>query len=50
MTPWTKDEITLVIRLWDEGLSASEIGARLDPRRSRNAVIGKVHRRLVWRH
>ena len=40
---WTDDKIEALSRMWlEEGLSASQIGARLGT--SRNSVIGKVHR------
>jgi len=40
---WTDDRIEALSRMWlEEGLSASQIGARLGT--SRNSVIGKVHR------
>lgn len=41
-TPWTDSAIARLRKLWDEGLSAAEIGRRLDI--SKNAVIGKAHR------
>lgn len=40
---WTDDHITTLRTLWNGGLSASKIGARLDGI-SRNAVIGKARR------
>lgn len=40
---WTADHIEELRHLWlEEGLSASQIGARLGT--TRNSVIGKVHR------
>ena len=42
--PWTDDRVELLKRLWAEGLSASQIAARLGQGVTRNAVIGKVHR------
>lgn len=42
-TPWTDDRVEQLKKLWDEGLSASHIAARLGGI-TRNAVIGKVHR------
>lgn len=39
---WTDEETITLKRLWDEGASASAIGATLG--RSRNAIIGRVHR------
>src|SRR5215471_8138393 len=40
---WTEERVELLKRLWAEGLSASQIAARLGSV-TRNAVIGKVHR------
>lgn len=40
---WTDERVELLKRLWGEGLSASQIAARLGGV-TRNAVIGKVHR------
>ncbi|MEL7303003.1 MAG: GcrA family cell cycle regulator [Pseudomonadota bacterium] len=40
---WTDDRVDTLKKLWAEGLSASQIAARLGGV-SRNAVIGKVHR------
>ncbi|WP_342152553.1 GcrA family cell cycle regulator [Methylorubrum sp. SB2] len=40
---WTDERVELLRRLWDEGLSASQIALQLGGV-SRNAVIGKVHR------
>lgn len=40
---WTDERVELLRRLWNEGLSASQIAAELGGV-SRNAVIGKVHR------
>jgi GcrA cell cycle regulator len=42
-TPWTDDRIERLGALWAEGLSASEIAARLGGL-TRNAVLGKLHR------
>lgn len=39
---WTPERITALIALWEEGLTTSEIGARLGI--TKNAVVGKVHR------
>jgi len=40
--PWTDELTRLVERLWMEGKSANQIGKQIG--RSRNSVIGKVHR------
>ncbi|MET0258334.1 MAG: GcrA family cell cycle regulator [Methylobacterium sp.] len=40
---WTDERVDLLRRLWEEGLSASQIAAQLGGV-TRNAVIGKVHR------
>lgn len=40
---WNEHEQTTAARLWKQGLSAAEI-AKVLPGRSRNAVIGFVHR------
>ncbi|MGB0843778.1 MAG: GcrA family cell cycle regulator, partial [Alphaproteobacteria bacterium] len=39
---WTEERISALRQLWSDGLSAAEIGRRLDV--SKNAVIGKAHR------
>ena len=39
---WTPTRVSVLIALWEEGLSTSEIGNRLSV--TKNAVIGKVHR------
>lgn len=39
---WTEERVDQLTQLWIEGLSASEIGRRLQV--SKNAVIGKAHR------
>ena len=39
---WTQDRIELLTKLWAEGLSAAEIGKKLDI--TKNSVVGKVHR------
>lgn len=39
---WTPDRVSTLIALWSEGVTASEIGRRLNA--SKNAVIGKVFR------
>ena len=40
---WTDDRVAILSKLWAEGLSASQIAAKLGGV-TRNAVIGKVHR------
>ncbi|MDD3445196.1 MAG: GcrA family cell cycle regulator, partial [Zavarzinia sp.] len=40
---WTDERIATLRDLWEQGLSASQIAARLG-NITRNAVIGKVHR------
>lgn len=40
--PWTAAELEQVRTLWAEGLTAGQIGERLQ--RTRNSVLGKVHR------
>ena len=40
---WTDERVEAVKKLWAEGLSASEIAAKIRYT-TRNAVIGKVHR------
>jgi len=40
---WTDDRVDLLKKLWQEGLSASQIARQLGGV-TRNAVIGKVHR------
>lgn len=42
--PWTEDRVELLKKLWADGLSASQIAAKLAMGVTRNAVIGKVHR------
>ena len=42
--PWTDDRVERLTKLWNEGLSASQIAAQLAGGVTRNAVIGKVHR------
>ena len=41
--PWTEERVEILKKLWQEGLSASQIAAELGGV-TRNAVIGKVHR------
>ena len=40
---WTEDRVSVLKKLWLEGLSASQIAKQLGGV-TRNAVIGKVHR------
>src|SRR5258705_1610523 len=40
---WTDDRVEQLKKLWESGLSASQIAAELG-NVTRNAVIGKVHR------
>lgn len=42
--PWTDSETETLKRLWIEGLSASEVATKLGTGRSRNSIIGRVHR------
>ena len=39
---WTEDEIKTLERLWDEGVTTTEIGNALG--KTKNAVVGKAHR------
>ena len=39
---WTEEEISLLINLWTQGKSGSEIGKILG--RTKGSVIGKIHR------
>lgn len=41
---WTEERIEKLSKLWDEGLSASQIAKKLGEGVTRNAVIGKAHR------
>ncbi len=41
---WTEDRIDQLKKLWDAGLSASQIAKELGEGVTRNAVIGKAHR------
>ena len=41
--PWADDRITTLSKLWQDGLSASQIAKQLGGV-TRNAVIGKIHR------
>jgi GcrA cell cycle regulator len=42
-TPWTDEETATAKRLWDGGLSANEIGFKLN--KTRNSVISRLHRK-----
>ena len=47
---WSEDRVELLKKLWEQGLSASQIATQLAQGVTRNAVIGKVHRlRLAGR-
>lgn len=39
---WTPERTNALMELWNQGLSTSEIGRRLNV--TKNAVVGKVHR------
>ena len=41
---WTDERVELLRKLWQDGLSASQIAGELGNGITRNAVIGKVHR------
>jgi GcrA cell cycle regulator len=41
---WTDERVELLRKLWQDGLSASQIAGELGHGITRNAVIGKVHR------
>jgi len=41
---WTDERVELLRKLWNQGLSASQIATELNHGITRNAVIGKVHR------
>lgn len=43
VSTWTEERVELLKKLWNDGLSASQIAAELGLV-TRNAVIGKVHR------
>ncbi|GJM00218.1 MAG: hypothetical protein DHS20C07_18970 [Methyloligella sp.] len=47
-TGWTEKESQILKKLWEEGQSASKCGAIL--KRSRSAIIGKVHRMGIKSH
>lgn len=41
---WDTSQVAMLKKLWEEGLSASQIAARLGNGATRNAVVGKIHR------
>jgi GcrA cell cycle regulator len=41
---WTDERVEMLKKMWAEGLSASQIAAKISGGVTRNAVIGKVHR------
>lgn len=41
---WTEERVELLRKLWNDGLSASQVAAELGSGVTRNAVIGKIHR------
>lgn len=41
---WTDEKVAALKKHWDEGLTASQIAAKLGEDVTRNAVIGKAHR------
>lgn len=47
---WTASETDLAVRYWREGFSATQIAKLLPNKRSRNSVIGKIHRKIGPRH
>jgi hypothetical protein len=49
MASWTKEEDEQITALYREGYSASDIANELPTVRSRNAVIGRLHRLKVVR-
>lgn len=42
--PWSDQDTELLKKLWNDGYSCSQIAMQLGSRRSRNAVIGRIHR------
>ena len=46
MMNWTEDEVSLLLTLNKDGLSATEMSAVIETK-SRNAIIGKLHRMHV---
>ena len=41
---WTPELVERLLKLWEQGLSATEIARELGMGLTRNAVIGKIHR------
>lgn len=41
---WTDERVELLKKLWADGLSASQVAARMGGGLTRNAVLSKVHR------
>jgi GcrA cell cycle regulator len=41
---WTDERVEMLRKLWNEGLSASQVAAEIGAGITRNAVIGKIHR------
>ena len=44
---WSSEDDEILRKMWDDGFSASQIVGALSRPRSRNAVIGRIHR-LGW--
>jgi hypothetical protein len=44
---WTKEELDIVVRMANDGRSASQIAIVLNTGRTRNAVIGVINRRKI---
>ena len=42
MANWSTEDIEIITNLWNDGRSSREIGLKIN--RTRNAIIGKVHR------
>lgn len=42
--PWTENEVQQLLTLYEAGLSCSKIAAHIGTGKTRNAVIGKLHR------
>lgn len=43
--PWGEAEDAKMVKLWTEGFSAAQVARLLGTGRSRNAVIGRIHRK-----